>query len=144
MLYQAMKKKILIIAVIVAVAGALFVFYQFNKPHKNIAAAKPVATLSADELFLQFETNETESNQLYLGKIVEVTGSVYSNEKGPKGNVNVLLMNDGDMFGVACNFDGGKIRENEFEKGDIITIKGECAGVLSDVVLIRCVIVKTK
>ena len=139
-----MKKRILIIAIVVAVAGAMYAYYQFNKPHKDIAASEPVATLSAEELFLQFETNETESNQLYLGKIVEVSGPVYSSGQGPKGDVNILLMNDGDMFGVACNFDGKKINGDEFKKGDNITIKGECAGMLSDVVLIRCVIVKTK
>jgi len=138
-----MKKKILIIAVVVAVAVAMYAYYQFNKPHKDIAAAEPVAALSANELFSQFETSETESNQRYLGKIVEVSGLVYSSEQGPKGDVNVLLMNENDMFGIACNFDGGKITGDEFKKGDNITIKGECAGMLSDVVLIRCVIVKT-
>ena len=138
-----MRKKILIFAIVVAVSGAMYAYYQFNKPHQDIAAAKPVAVLIADELFLQYESNESESNRRYLGKILEVSGVVYSIEKGPKGDINVLLMPEGEMFGVACNFDIDKIAENEIGKGDNIIIKGECAGMLSDVVLIRCVIVKT-
>ena len=135
-----MIKKILLLVFVGAVGTSLYVYLQYNKPHQDIASTKPVATLKADELFFQFEDNELESNQLYLGKIVEVSGVVYSNEKGQDGSYNVLLMSDDAMFGVACNFEIDSL--SELEKGDSVTIKGECAGMLSDVVLIRCVIVK--
>lgn len=135
-----MKKKILIAAIIIATIGASYVYYQFNKPHLDIATATPVSVLNADELFAEFDLNENEANQLYLGKIVQVSGVVYSVEVGAKGDLNVLLMGEGDMFGVACNFNKEKIKEGVINKGDQVTIKGECAGMLSDVVLIRCVL----
>ncbi|HHE64710.1 MAG TPA: hypothetical protein ENL09_01680 [Bacteroidetes bacterium] len=137
-----MKKKILITLIIIAALGASYVYYQFNKPHKDIAAATPVSALNAAELFAEFEINENEANQLYLGKIVQVTGVVYSVELGTNGDLNVLLMGDDDMFGVAGNFNKGELNESEIVEGEQVTIKGECAGMLSDVVLIRCVIVK--
>ena len=135
-----MKKKILIAAIIIATIGASYVYYQFNKPHLDIASATPVSILNADELFAEFDLNENEANKLYLGKIVQVNGIVFSVELGTKGDLNVLLMGDDDMFGVACNFNKGELNESEINKGDQVTIKGECAGMLSDVVLIRCVL----
>ena len=53
-------------------------------------------------------------------------------------------MDDDDMFGVACNFNLGQINDSDLNKGDHVIIKGECAGMLSDVVLIRCVIVNNE
>jgi hypothetical protein len=53
------------------------------------------------------------------------------------------MLVEGQMFGVACNFEKGKVKTEDIEKGKTFTIKGECAGMLSDVVLIRCVIVKS-
>jgi len=137
-----MKKKILIIAIIIAALGASYVYYQFNKPHRDIAAATPVSVLNAEELFTEFDNSENEANQLYLGKIVQVSGIVYSVEMGAKGDLNVLLMGENDMFGVACNFNKEQLSDGEIKKGEQVTIKGECAGMLSDVVLIRCVLVK--
>ena len=137
-----MKKKILLTLIIIATIGASYVYYQFNKPHLDIATATPVSVLNAQDLFEEFDLNENEANKLYLGKIVQVSGVVYSVEVGAKGDLNVLLMGEDDMFGVACNFNKDQINESEINKGDQVTIKGECAGMLSDVVLIRCVLVK--
>lgn len=137
-----MKKKILIVTGIIVVLIIAYTFYQFNKPHLDIAAATPVSVLNADELFAEFDLNENEANQLYLGKIVQVSGIVYSVDVGTKSDLNVLLMGDDDMFGVACNFNKDQLNKSEINNGDQVTIKGECAGMLSDVVLIRCVILK--
>jgi hypothetical protein len=138
-----MIKKILIIVLLIAVGVGLYAYYQFNKPHTDIASAKPVASLSAEDLFSQFETDEVRANTSYIGKIIEVTGVVSTVEKGGKGDVNVLMLVEGQMFGVALNFDKGKADPGDFKEGTTLTIKGECAGMLSDVVLIRCVIVKS-
>ena len=137
-----MKKKILIVTGIIVVLIIAYTFYQFNKPHLDIASATPVSVLNSDELFAEFDLNENEANQLYLGKIVQVSGIVYSVDVGTKSDLNVLFMGDDDMFGVACNFNKDQLNESDINKGDQVTIKGECAGMLSDVVLIRCVILK--
>lgn len=139
-----MKKKILIVTSIIVVLILAYTLYQFNKPHIDIAAATPIVVLNAEELFSEFDFNENQANQLYLGKIVQVTGIVYSIEAGDKGDLNILLLEEDEMFGVACNFSKGQSNEIDLVMGDQVTIKGECAGMLSDVVLIRCVIVKNE
>ena len=139
-----MKKKVLFIAISLAIIAAFYTYYQFNKPHRVVASAKPAASLNADQLFNQFEENEAEANLKYLGKIIEVSGNVYSIEKLAKGGFNLMLMNENDMFGIACSFDSDKLYASEILQGSRVIIKGECVGMLSDVVLIRCVIVKTE
>ena len=139
-----MKKRLLIITISLAIIAGLYAYYQFNKPHKDIASAKPVASLKADQLFTQFEENEAEANLKYLGKIIEVSGVIYSIEKKTESGFNLLLMNEDEMFGVACSFDNDKVNTGDISKGNRVVIKGECVGMLSDVVLIRCVIVETK
>jgi len=136
-----MKKNILIVASFVVVLILAFVYYQFSKSHVDMASAKPIAILISDDLFAEFDNDENEANRLYLGKIIQVSGTIYSLEKSDKGDVNVLLMGDDDMFGITCNFDENKLDSTRLNKGENVMIKGECAGMLSDVVLIRCVIV---
>jgi hypothetical protein len=137
-----MKKRIFITAIIIVTLAASYIFYQFNKPHLDIAAATPIVVLNSEKLFSEFDLNENKANKLYLGKIVQVNGVIYSIEEGTKGDLNILLMGNDEMFGVACNFNDEQLNYSELNKGDQVTIKGECAGMLSDVVLIRCVIVK--
>jgi hypothetical protein len=76
-----MKKKIVVIILAIFVTVGLYAYYQFNKPHPDIAASKPVVKLTAEILFSQFENNEMEANKDYNGKIIEVTGIVSSIEK---------------------------------------------------------------
>ncbi len=136
-----MKTKISIaiaFGVVIALAAG---FYLFNKPHADIASQSPAATLSASDLFNEFSSDETVANQKYSGKVVEVNGEIHSIEEGSNGDMNILLMGASDMFGVSCNISKEEISQ-DLVIGQQVSIKGECSGMLSDVVLIRCVIVK--
>lgn len=133
-----MKKIILIILAAGILLGLGYAYYGFNKSHDEMEDLEPVATLSANELFQQFSDNESEANKNYVGKVIEVNGTIYSVEEGQQNDLNILLMEDGEMFGVSCNME--KTEQNvKLANGDNVIIKGECSGFLSDVVLIRCI-----
>ena len=136
-----MKTKISIAIAFGVVLALAAGFYLFNKPHADIVSQSPVARLSASELFDAFSSDESAANQNYTGKVVEVSGEIYSIEEGSQDDLNILLMGASDMFGVSCNISKEDLSQ-ELSNGQQITIKGECSGMLSDVVLIRCVIVK--
>ena len=137
-----MKKLLLFIAVIVILGGG-FAFYLYNKPVASIDSIDAALTISADELFSQFENNETEANSKYLGKIIEVHGKVKDFSIGDSGDLNLVLASGNEMFGINCGLAKGQdVRYKNYQVGDSIKIKGECTGILSDVVLTRCVIVK--
>jgi hypothetical protein len=136
-----MKRKTLFGLLLAGVIGVVAIaFYQYNKPHKNIQESKPIANYTATDLFDAFETNEAELTQKYTGQILEVTGNVYSVEALDAERSHVLLMEEDAMFGISCSFDL-PIANLSVNKSDQITVKGECAGMTSDVVLIRCVLV---
>ena len=136
-----MKKRLFISFIIGIVIAASIGFYLFNKPHADIASQAAVATLSASDLFKAFSEDEVAANQKYAGKVVEISGLIHSLDEGSQGDLNILFMDENEMFGVACTIDQEEDTD-ELTEGQEITIKGECSGMLSDVVLIRCVIVK--
>ena len=137
-----MKKNVFIILLIGAVIGGIFAYYQFSKTHEKMATQASIAKLSSEDLFNEFNSNESLANEKYVGKVIEVMGKIYSIEEGNKEDINILFMNDGEMFGVSCN-----LKKNELDQlpevGQTINIKGECTGMLSDVILIRCIILNS-
>ena len=132
-------KKLLIIGAILAVAGLAAGYYMYNKPHEDIRSAKADYTMTAQELFAAYEANETEANQKYLGKMIQVTGTVQAAKKDEEGKTGIALTG-GDMFGVICKLDDfSEPKRTAFQPGEQVTFKGECTGMLMDVVLVRCV-----
>ena len=136
-------KKILLILLVIAILGGGYAYYLYNKPVASTDDIKAELTISADELFSQFENNETEANSKYLGKIIEVSGKVRDFSIGDSGDLNVVLASGNEMFGINCGLAKGQdAKYKNYQVGDTIKIKGECTGISMDVVLTRCVIVK--
>lgn len=136
-------KKILVAAIAVLVIGAGVAMYMFNKPHKDIAGAEADVKIGAAALFDQYSANEAEANTKYLDKVISVSGTVGSinrdNAEEPSLNLNT-----NDLMGVVtCQFLPDHAYElDNVQEGDEITVKGQCTGMLMDVVLIRCSIEK--
>ncbi len=120
--------------------GLVSGFFIYNKPHQNIEKAKVDQSLTASKLFTEFEVDENAANQIYLDKIVEITGVVREVSADENGMTSLTLNTDNEMFGVICQLDNlTKHKRTDFKKGEEITLKGICTGVLMDVVLVRCV-----
>lgn len=138
-----MMKKILVAVIAVLVIGAGVAMYMFNKPHKDIAGAEADVKIGAAALFDQYSANEADANTKYLDKVISVSGTVGSinrdNAEEPSLNLNT-----NDMMGVVtCQFLPDHAYElDNVQEGDEITVKGQCTGMLMDVVLIRCSIEK--
>jgi hypothetical protein len=133
-------KKILIYGLVLALIAASVGFYLYNKPHQNMNRAKSDLSLSATELFTDFENDEANANTKYLDKIVEVQGIVKEISTDETGTTSVTLESGSDMFGVICQMDNlTDHKRTAFQKGEEVTLKGICTGVLMDVVLVRCI-----
>ncbi len=136
-------KKVLVVVLVIALIAAGYGFYLYNKPVADTNDLKAAYTLSADELFNQFENDESGANAKYLGKIIEVNGKIREFSIGDSGEINLVLSSGSDMFGINCGLSKGQDSEyRNFREGDSIKVKGECSGISMDVVLTRCVIVK--
>ncbi len=137
--------KILLVLVVLALsAGAGIYWYAFMRPHQNMLKVNPEYKLSARNLFSEFSDDETTANSKYLGKIVELTGYVKSVKISD--NQTAIILDD-ELFGVSTYLDSAFCATNHqrlaaISPGQTVTIRGQCDGVLSDVVISRAVIIQ--
>ncbi len=150
------KKTILIITGILLTGIIVFISVFFTstgfrekfistifKSHKSLVNSKPDFVFEATELYNYYETNEIESDSLYIDKIIRVSGHLAEVIKEEDGKYTLILRDDMAFSGINCSMD----RESddnikELKAGDTVTVKGICAGILLDVILTRCVVIK--
>lgn len=123
----------LILIIACAVAG----FYLYNKQHKDLGKAKPDYVITATDLLKEFEKDESAASAKYVNKIIEVSGTIESLNTGEDNTLSIILKTDSDFSTVICTFLQSQDRE-ELKPGDEITVKGECSGFLTDVLLNNC------
>lgn len=133
------KKRIIIIALgVIVLAGLSFVFYEWNKPARDVTAEKGIK-ITAAAIFDSFTVNENRANLLYLTKAIQVTGEVTEVKNNQSGETVVYLKSNDPIFGVNCTF---KENPGALVKGSTITFKGVCTGFLSDVIINQGIIIK--
>jgi hypothetical protein len=115
--------------------------YSVYKPHRNVAADRAVATLSATNLYNEFLNSENTAVKKWVGRVIEITGIISSvSENGDYVSVNLRATDDG---GINCSGLKKDLNpEEQLQKGDSVFIKGKCTGFLMDVNLVDCVIKK--
>ncbi|WP_165366121.1 OB-fold protein [Brumimicrobium glaciale] len=135
-----MKKYILLGILSLIIVGGGIGYYMFNKKVPTLENTTSDYVIGANDLFNEFENNESEALKKYENKIIEVTGKVIS-VKNNDNDSNIILEADMAMAGgVNCSF---KYKQDEeITKGSIVTIKGQCQGFLMDVVLNNSQLIK--
>lgn len=134
-------KRFLLVLIGLALIGGGIGYYLYTKPLATLENVKPDFTLSAVELYEDFETDEPAAEARYLGKVLEVSGSVAQVELLEEGTANVALDGGGLLGGILCRFQKDQLPSRQIQDGESITIKGQCTGKLMDVELTRCVII---
>jgi tRNA_anti-like len=135
-------KRILSILLVLGLAGAGIGYYLWNKPHKDMKAAKADMAIEAAQIFNEYNTDENAANAKYLDKTVAVSGTVKEAVKSDDGTVKVTL-DTGQEFGVLCELDPlTQHPRSDFPPGEKATFKGTCSGFNFDVQLNRCVEVR--
>jgi hypothetical protein len=136
-----MRKKYFFGIGILLICLAGWGLYTLEKPHSNVEGEDALATLTATALYNEFAKNETEANQKWTGKVLEVKGIITSvTESGNYVSLNLAAAADG---GVNCSVLKKDLpADNKFNKGDSISIKGKCTGFLMDVNMVDCVLKK--
>ncbi|RYM35791.1 hypothetical protein ERX46_02000 [Brumimicrobium glaciale] len=137
---KSMKKYILLGILSLIIVGGGIGYYMFNKKVPTLENTTSDYVIGANDLFNEFENNESEALKKYENKIIEVTGKVIS-VKNNDNDSNIILEADMAMAGgVNCSF---KYKQDEeITKGSIVTIKGQCQGFLMDVVLNNSQLIK--
>ena len=132
------------LAIIGILAGAGMYWYAFMRPHTNMLKAEAEVKLSASDLFNDFSSNEAAANTKYIGKIIEVTGNIVQ-VNTDETQTSIIL--EDELFGVSTYLDSSFVASNpnliqEINPNQSVTIRGQCDGMLSDVVISRAVIIQ--
>lgn len=129
-------KRILIAGVFGLLLAGGIAFYLYNKPHRDVASEKPAFTLTADQLFDEYEVDETAANAKYLDQTVEVTGTIAEVGTNDAGQNLVILSAENAMIGgISATF---QEKTENLSEGQSVSVKCRCTGKLMDVVLINC------
>lgn len=133
-----MKKFIIFSTILIWMGIGIFAWYYVNKPADSLESATPDFSISSPAFIAQFNENEEAATQQYLGKVIEISGTVQDITVEENGNMSITLNGD-EMFGVSCkmNKNNEKLIQ-KVNKGDGIVVKGICSGKLMDVVLVNC------
>lgn len=125
---------------------------QQAKTSDNKTEAKPVeptkatpqVTVTSASIAKEYSENELAADEKYKGKIIEISGKVYSIDNGLTDNEIIVKLSDGqyDLTGPMCyTKDSEKSKVMAFKKGQQVTLigKGESA-TLGSPILKDCVV----
>ena len=140
---RKVKRYILLSLIIIITIAALIGYQIWNKPHENIKNAVAVKT-NAIELYNSLTNDSANSKNLFINKIVAVSGEVKQVLKNQQNQQVILLKTNISDGSVNCTME-----ENieNIKSGDRVLLKGICIGYIGgdndlqlpgDVFLIRC------
>jgi hypothetical protein len=141
------SKKIVTIAIVTVFAIIIIGFALWNKPGENIAAANGIKT-DAATLYKTFVEDSVTANKNYGGQIVEVSGTI-NNVSVNQQKETIVTINTGTSSAyINCTMEE---QPGALQPGVMIKIKGKCfglgqgdpdLGIMGDVYLVRCYVVK--
>jgi hypothetical protein len=129
-------------AFVIALLAAYVVYSNFLKTAPSMKKLKAEYSLQAVDLYNAFDSDEVSANAQYQNKVIEVTGEVIliTNEEG----FNPIISLKTEGFGVIQCTTTAEMTEEELEEiqmNSTITIRGECIGMLLDVLIERSIII---
>ena len=108
----------------------------------DVSTQEATVTVTAIQLFADYEANGVAAESKYEGKVLLVTGEVKSIDKAPYSD-DIYVILSADWPGkIKCYFTKGKAGQaSQLVKGEVITVKGKCDGKFgNDVELKGCTI----
>jgi len=145
------KTLLLVVMVLAAITAGVYTCKEFNRKPANLVKAKPAYTVQAIDLLQEFNSNDSNANKKYLGKIVTVKGLIKKIDQDDDGYYTVVLGDSVQPSSVFCAMDtiygkdAAKLQpiSSVSVKGYFIGFEKDETGLLgSDVKLNRCVIDK--
>lgn len=130
-----MIKRILLFLLVIGLLAGGYGYYLYQKPVSGLEQIEADYQLTADELYDEFDANEAAAMKKFEDKVVSVTGNVIQVDQTEDGQTIILGAENAMIGGVNCSM---KEPSASIEKGQTVTIKGRCHGMLMDVVINNC------
>lgn len=120
--------------------AAVYGFLLFAIKTINMEITIPEYTVTADELFSDFNADEYDAMVKYKDNFLQVSGKIIKVSKTDSDS-EVILKAGGDTLMERINCSFLKL-DADLKKDDVVTIKGICQGYLTSVIMNNCVLVK--
>jgi len=132
-------KRIIFILLVLVSAGLGYGWYLYNKQPVDIREQKAQIEITAGDLLRSFQQDEVTATRNYVDKVLIVSGNV-SNIQFNSAGLPTVFLEAGDPFAsLACSFYGSESHNvKKIRPGTFIRVKGNCTGMLVDVVLNKC------
>ncbi|AEV99614.1 hypothetical protein A4D02_27630 [Niastella koreensis] len=136
-------KKIMIISIAMLIAAVSYGWYLYNKKPADTRTQTAAMETSAVELVKHFQQDEAAAGRQFVDKLIIVSGNISNTQIDPDGHATVLL-DTGDPFAaVICSFYNDEVEGvKKIPAGSRVKIKGICTGILTDVILNKCTLLK--
>lgn len=141
-----MKKILKVILIIVAsiavllLAGYLYIRFM---PEKSMSKQAANFTMSSTVLVNEYNLNPEASDKKYIDRVIQVTGVISEISTDQNKATVFILRENSSATGVLCTLDKSSAKKAaKFKVGNSVTIKGSCTGMLFEVVLNKCIIIK--
>jgi hypothetical protein len=143
--FYSKNNSLYLFAVILVTVVALLIYgyTEFTRKPADLTKSDAVESLAASALCFLYSNYEDSANKKYLGKIIEVTGTVVEIENQQDSLLTILLGDTLQPVRVSCLIDKkhfAAAKNNVL--GNVVKLKGICTGYLMDVELNRCVVAK--
>jgi tRNA_anti-like len=131
-----------VVCLLAAVSG-IFAYKEFMRKPADLTKSDAAERLAASDLYALYSNYEDSANKKYLGRVIEITGSVVEIENQQDTLLTIFLGDTLHTGRISCLIEKKQTAAaKNISLGDIIKLKGICTGYLLDVELNRCVIVK--
>ncbi len=113
---------------------AYVLVYFYNKPSRNLSTETGIP-VTASELYARFTSDHLQANEVYLNKVLQVSGQVLTIKNTPYGAPVGILNTGNPLCGVACSLSKLSPAAKPVKPGEKIIIKGICTGYVNHVEL---------
>ena len=126
------------ILIVLIVALSTVIYAALNPTPRKTIAVTPDYSVTAKQIYNEFETNEVAAFAKYNGKLVVITGKYKGS--GMSLDKPFIVMDVGSMFfSVQCMFDKSKAAQvASLQKGSIINLAGKVSGQTGNIFLNNC------
>jgi uncharacterized protein (DUF1330 family) len=101
--------------------------------------AQPELTVTAPQLYKDYEANGVAADQKYKGKTIEVSGTIDNIDKDILDEIYVTLKGDEYFGSIQCYFSDEYTEQTaKLSKGQKLTVVGTCDGKLMNVLMKEC------
>jgi hypothetical protein len=120
-----MKRKYILITLLVLIlAIVLGLVWAWNKPASKVEDEAGI-TITVDKLCQDFTTNETNANNIYLNKAIQIKGKIKELSQNMDGGTMVVFSAANNTDDVECTL---RDKSTGLKVGEEIIVKGFCTG----------------